>query len=132
MKRPSRVAGTEKPWFHQGDYFRKRNDAATPGDSHAEALRKAWARFEERVRRSLHMDPPRSALLAEFSDIAETIIKRLLPEDEDDRRDVVEEDYQLQSAIETFEQLTGKVIQPEDSPPILGDEMEIEDIARSV
>jgi hypothetical protein len=105
------------PWYHQGDYFPKRNEAATAQESDAQALRKAWARFEERVRHSLRLDPPPTKRLAEVSDIAETIINALLPDDEDDRRDVIEEDYQLQSDIETFEQLTGKMIQPEDDPP---------------
>jgi hypothetical protein len=48
--------GEQKPWFHQGDYFTKTNDSAPiahpPG---AEGLCRAWARFEERVRRSLQM-----------------------------------------------------------------------------
>ena len=86
----------------------------TAGESDAEALRKAWARFEERVRRSLRMEPPPAKRLAEVADIAETIINALLPDDEDDCRDLIDDDYQLQSDIETFEQLTGKVIQPED------------------
>jgi hypothetical protein len=46
----------------------------------------------------------------EVSDIAEAIVDALQPDDEDERRDVIEEDYQLESDIETFEQLTGKVI----------------------
>ena len=41
------------PWYHQGDYFPKRSDALTAEESDSEALRRAWARFEERVRRSL-------------------------------------------------------------------------------
>jgi hypothetical protein len=122
-------AGRE-PWFHQGDYFRKRDDAQTVHESDAQARRKAWVRFEERARRSLHMDPSPAKRLAEVSDIAETIINSLLPEDEDDRRDFIDDDYQLQSDIETFEQLTGKVIQPEDSPPFLGGEMK--DVERSI
>jgi len=56
----------------------------------------------------------------------------LLPGDEDDCRDLIDDDYQLQSDIETFEQLTGKVMQPEDGDPILGDEIELEDIERSL
>ena len=65
-----------------------------------------------------------------MSDIAESIINALLPEDEDDRRDLIGDDYQLQSDIETFEEFTGKVIQPEDREPILGDEIELEDVKR--
>ena len=122
----------KEPWYHQGDYFPKRSDAPTAEESDAEALRKAWARFEERARRSLRMEPPPAKRLAEVADIAETIIKTLLPDDEDDCRDLIDDDYQLQSDIETFEQLTGKVIQPEDDEPILGDEIEMEDIERSL
>ena len=43
-----------------------------------------WARFEERARRSLRMEPPPAKRIAEVTDIAETIIKTLLPDDEDD------------------------------------------------
>jgi len=101
-----------EPWYHQGDYFHKRSDSPTADESDAAALRKAWARFEDRARRSLRMDPPSAKRLAEVSDIAETIINALLPDDEDDCRHLIDDDYQLQSDIETFEQLTGKVIQP--------------------
>jgi len=38
----------------------------------------------------------------------------------------------IKSDIETFEQLTVNVIQPEDDDPILGDEIELEDIERSL
>jgi hypothetical protein len=78
------------------------------------------------------MGPPPAKRLAEVSDIAESIINDLLPDDEDDFREQLENDYQLQSNIETFEQLTGKVIQPEDDEPILDDEFELEDIERSL
>ena len=105
---------------------------ASAEESDAEALRKAWARFEERARHSLRMEPPPAGRLAEVSDIAETIINALLPDDEDDCRDLIGDDYQLQSDIETFEQLTGKVIQPENDEPILGYEIELEDIERSL
>ena len=64
----------KEPWYHQGDYFPKRTDAPASEESDATALRKAWARFEERARRSLRMDPPPAKRLAEVSDIAETII----------------------------------------------------------
>ncbi len=123
--------GTE-PWYHQGDYFKKWSDAATAVESDSDALRKAWARFEELARRSLRMEPPPAKRLIEVSDIAESIINSLLPEDEDDRRDLIADDYQLGSDIETFEELTGRVIKPEDHEPILGDEIEPEDIERSL
>ena len=120
----------KKPWYHQGDYFPKRNGAGTAKESDATALHKAWARFEERVRRSLRFDPPPAKRLAEVTDIADTIINTLLPEDEDERRELIEDDYQLQSDIETFEQLTGKVIQPEVDADSSLDEI-AEDIERS-
>ena len=37
----------------------------------------------------------------------------------------------VKSDIETFEQFTGKVIQPEDDLPTLGDEIEMEDIEQT-
>jgi hypothetical protein len=77
------------------------------------------------------MDPPPVRRLAQVSDIAEAIIKTLLPDDEDDCRDLINDDYQLESDIETLEHFTGKVIQPEDDNPILGDENELKDIERS-
>jgi hypothetical protein len=94
--------GVQKPWFHQGDYFTKTNDSAPiahpPG---AEGLCKAWGRFEERVRRSLQMPKP-DVKVRQVADIAETIINYLLPDDEDDCRDTFENDYQLDSDVETF------------------------------
>ena len=122
----------KEPWYHQGDYFPKRRDPPITEASDLAALCKAWARFEERVRRSLRMDPSPVKRLAQASDIAETIIKTLLPDDEDDCRDLINDDYQLKSDIETFEHFTGKVIQPEDDLPILGDETEMEDIEWSL
>jgi hypothetical protein len=122
----------KKPWYHHGDYFPKRGDAPTAQESDSEALRRAWARFEERARRSLRMEPPPARRLAEVSGIAESIINALLPEDEDDRRDLIGEDYQLESDIETFEQITGKVIRPADSVSSSRDEIELEDIERSL
>jgi hypothetical protein len=119
------------PWYHQGDYFPKRGDAPTSAESAAEALRKAWARFEERARRSERMERP-TGRLAEVSDIAEAVVNALMPDYEDDCCKLIDDDYQLLSAIETFEQLTGKVIQAEDDEPILGDEIELEDIERSL
>ncbi len=70
--------------------------------------------------------------LVEVANIAASIIETLLPDDEDERRDLIDDDYQLQSDIETFEHFTGKVIQPEVDEPILGDEIELEDIERSL
>ncbi len=102
----------KKPWYHQGDYFPKRGDAPTAEESDAESLRKAWARFEERARRSLCMVPPPARRLTEVSDIAESIINTLLPDDEDDRRDLIGADYQLESDIETFQQLTSNSSSP--------------------
>jgi hypothetical protein len=122
----------KKPWYHQGDYFPKRSDAPGAAESDGAALRKAWARFEERARRSLHLDPPPAKRLAEVADIAESIIRTLLPDDEDDCRDLINDDYQLKSDIETFEHFTGKVIQPDNDAPILGDEIEIDGMERSL
>jgi hypothetical protein len=121
-----------EPWYLQGDYFTKRRNVPTADESDAATLREAWARSEERAHRSLRMEPPPAKRLAEVADIAESIINTLLPEDEDERREFVDDDYQLESDIEMFEQLTGKVIQPEDDEPILADEIELEDIERSV
>jgi hypothetical protein len=122
----------EEPWYHQGDYFPERNEAPTAEESDAAALRKLWTRFEERARQSLRMEPPPARRLAEVSDIAETILTTLLPDDEGDCRDLINGDYPLQSDIQTFEHFTGKVIQPEDDEPILGEEFEMEDIERSL
>jgi hypothetical protein len=121
----------KKPWYHQGDYFSKRNDAATAVESGAFAICKAWARFEERARRSLRMDPPPSKRMAEVADIAETIIKTLLPDDEDECRDLIDDDYQVKSDIETFEHFTGKRVHPEVEGSTLGEEIEMDDIERS-
>ena len=55
-----------------------------------------------------------------------------MPDDEDDCRDLINDDYQLESDIETFEHFTGKAIKPADDDSILGDEMEMEDIERSL
>jgi len=104
--------GVQKPWFHQGDYFVKTNDSAPiahpPG---AEALCKAWARFDERVRRALQTPKP-DHRVSEVADIAETIIKTLMGDDQEHLRDEFENDYQLDSDVETFENLTGKKIRP--------------------
>jgi hypothetical protein len=78
------------------------------------------------------MEPPPDKRLAEVSDIAESIINSLLPEDEDDRRDIIGDDYQLQSDIETFEEFTGKVIRLEHAEPNVCDEVELEDVERSL
>jgi hypothetical protein len=45
---------------------------------------------------------------------------------------VINCDYKRKSDIETFEHVTRKVIQPEDDEPIHGDEIEMEDIERSL
>ena len=87
-----------------------------------------WVAELETVR----LDPPPAKRLTQVSDIAETIVKTLLPDDEDDCREMINEDYQLKSDIDTFEHFTGKVIQPADDDPILGDELEMEDIERSL
>jgi hypothetical protein len=47
-------------------------------------------------------------------------------------RELIDDDYQLESDIETFEQLTGKVVQQGDDEPTSGDEFELKDIERSV
>jgi hypothetical protein len=78
------------------------------------------------------MEPPPTKRLTDVANIAETIIKTLLPDDEDECRDLIDDDYQLKSDIETFEHFTGKVIVPEDDEPILGDEIEMEDIERAL
>jgi hypothetical protein len=122
----------EEPWYHQGDYFPKKNDAPSAVECDAAALRKSWARFEERARCSLGTEPSPAKRLAGVADIAETIINALLPEDEDERREFIADDYQLESDIETFEELAGKLIQPGDDEPILGDDIELEDIERSL
>ena len=58
------------------------------------------------------MDLPPAKRMAELSDIAETIIKTLLPNDDDDCRDLMNDDDPLKSDIETFEYFTGKAIEP--------------------
>ena len=104
--------GKQKPYFHQGDYFIKTNDSAPvahpPG---AEALCKAWARFEERTRRTLQL-PSLQHQLKQVADIAEEIINALLGDDEEQRREEFENDYMLDSNVETFENLTRKNIRP--------------------
>jgi hypothetical protein len=101
---------------HHGDYFPKRGDASTAEESDAATSRRAWARLEEPARRSLGTEAQPVRRLAEVSDIAETIINALLPENEDDRRELIGHDYQRQSDIQAFEQFTGKAIQPEADP----------------
>jgi hypothetical protein len=76
----------------------------------------------------MRMEPPPAKRLAGVADIAESIINALPPEDEDDRRDIIADDYQLESDIETFEELAGEAIMPEDDEAILGDEIELKDI----
>jgi hypothetical protein len=103
--------GVQKPYFHQGDYFVKTNDSAPVANPPAEALCKAWARFEERVRRSLQMPKP-DQKVRQVADIAETIIRTRMGDDEEHLRDEFANDYQLDSDVETFENLTGKTIRP--------------------
>jgi hypothetical protein len=104
--------GVQKPYFDQGDYFTKTNDSAPIAHPPAaEALCKAWARFEERARRSLQMRSLERQV-KEVADLAETIINYLMGDDEEHRRDEFENDYQLDSDVETFESLTGKKIRP--------------------
>ena len=81
--------GHQKPYFHQSDYFPKTNDAAPVAKPPAEVLCKAWARFEERARRSLQM-PSHEHKLKAVADIAETIINTLMGDDEEHRRDEFE------------------------------------------
>lgn len=45
-----------EPWYVHGDYFYKGNSAATVAESDKEALAKAWAQFEKRARRSMHLE----------------------------------------------------------------------------
>ena len=104
--------GVQKPYFYQGDYFVKTNDSAPVAyPPSAEGLCKAWARFEERTRRTLQMESLEHKL-KQVADIAETIINTLMGDDEEHRRDEFENDYQLDSDVETFEAFTGKTIRP--------------------
>ena len=93
----------EKTFFHHGDYFSTRGDA--------DALKKAWERFEVRSRVTLQM-VDLSNRFTQVANIAETIINYLMGDDEEHRRDEFENDYQLDSDVETFESLTGKKIRP--------------------
>ena len=63
-----------------------------------------------------------------MSRVAQTLIYTLLPDDEDERMEVIADDYQHQSDIEMFEQFTGKVIQPDLDATVTGDEIELEEI----
>jgi hypothetical protein len=51
-------------------------------------------------------------------------------EDEDDRADIIADDYQLRSDIEMFEELSGKTIHSEIVPPSLSKDIELTDIQR--
>ena len=68
-----------KPWYHQGDSFTIRNVEGTARESDADTLRKAWACFEERARRSLGTDSPPSRKLARVTDVTEMMINALHP-----------------------------------------------------
>ena len=81
---------------------------------------------------SLRIEPPPAKRLAEVADIAESIINALLPDDYGDRRDLIDDDYQLQSDIETFEELTGKAIEPQADDFLSGDKIDLKDIERSL
>jgi hypothetical protein len=114
----------KKPWYNHGDYVPKK-------DKPAEALAKAWEHFERRSRNLLAMPEPPAKQLHAVADIAETIINSLLPDDIEDRTDLIEGDYQLESDIETFENLTGKSLWERTTPDDLGDP-EVEDIERDL
>jgi hypothetical protein len=75
-------------------------------------------------------EPPAGQLNA-VANIAETIINSLLPDDIEDRADLIEDDYQLESDIETFENLTGTSLWDRATPDDVGDP-EVEDIERSL
>ena len=64
------------------------------------------------LRHSLQMPLHSSVEVKEVANIAETIINYLMGDDEEHRRDEFENDYQLDSDVETFESLTGKKIRP--------------------
>jgi hypothetical protein len=93
----------EKSFFHHGDYFPTRGDA--------DALKKARERFEVRARVILQM-VDLSNRFTQVANIAETIINYLMGDDEEHRRDEFENDYQLDSDVETLESLTSKKIRP--------------------
>ena len=93
----------ERSYFHHGDYFPTRGDA--------DALKKAWERFEVRARFTLQMIDL-SNRFTQVVNIAEAIINTLMGDDEDHRRDEFENDYELDSDVETFENFTGKKIRP--------------------
>lgn len=96
-----------KSYFEHGHYFPKRPEDGTLAEHDRIALRKAWAKFEERSRRILGMANELHDYKA-AADVAEQIIEALLPDDIEDRADTIRDDYMLESNIETFEELTGK------------------------
>ncbi len=103
--------GKQKPYFYSGNYFPKTNDSAPIAHPPCEALAKAWTCFVERACRTLQVPSPQSKVDS-VADIAEEIINQLMGDDEEHRRDEFENDYQLDSNVETFENLTGKKIRP--------------------
>ena len=104
--------GVQKPYFDQGDYFTKTNDSAPIAHPPAaEALCKAWARFEERARRSFRCAHS-SVRSRKWPTSPRRSSTTLMGDDEEHRRDEFENDYQLDSDVETFESLTGKKIRP--------------------
>jgi hypothetical protein len=102
-KTPSQIFDGEKSCFHRGDYFLTRGDA--------DALKKAWERFEVRARVTLQM-VDLSNRFTQVANIAETIVNYLMGDDKEHRSDEFENDYQLDSDVETFESLTSKTIRP--------------------
>jgi hypothetical protein len=121
----------DRHYFESGNYFPKRSSAPTVAESDRRALREAYEKFDERSRRILAMPEPPARQLQQVSDIAESIINAILPDDIEDRADLIEDDYQLESDIETFENLTGKSLWERTTPDDLGDP-EVEDIDRSL
>ena len=109
--------GGKGPYFTEGNYFPKERDTRLPNVNPANcgAFKKAWSRFEIRVRHHLGM-PDVEYKLRAVADISESIIKSLISshigDDEDDLRMELENDYMLESNLETFENLTGKSIRP--------------------
>ena len=93
----------EKSFFHHGNYFPTRGDA--------DALKKAWERFEVCSRVTLQM-VDLSNRFTQVANIAETIINYLMGDDEEHRRDGMGRTTTQHFDVETFESLTGKKIRP--------------------
>jgi hypothetical protein len=114
-------------------YSLKPNSSSAPPAAQSDrgALREAWEKFDERSRRILAMPAPPARRLQEVPDIAESIINALLPDGIEERADLIESDYQLESDIDTFENLTSKSLWERTTPDDLGDP-EVEDIDRDL